>query len=339
MVIVLKINARTKKFKEDMICLKKTKTIKFKDQDKSPWRELKQEYNEVEDSLSAAIVTICNSILFQNRKFFTITRTELRNMIKEDKNHKKSYGIRNATYREVIAAITSMSFVKKIKDGKNKTPALYEVIDEELLKYINVDHSAQLQSALTFIENNIGDHNGDLEIDSVIDEELEYSLDKEKSLSNDNDKSNHPLILGKEWIKENNTKYKKIIDLNKFERKMINIYHPLNNYSPKQMQIFREIAAKIESFKEQAYLYEKEVEEYLAKTKPAILDAVQKNKIINEKMEKMKEMWNSQEEQRLKYNIPIEKFPPEYQLLAQPVSPEYLNDLIAITLLPDEDFF
>ncbi|MCB9025571.1 MAG: hypothetical protein H6625_04570, partial [Bdellovibrionaceae bacterium] len=82
------INKIIEETKEDMVILTYTSFLPNKKGDE--WEALKFEYSNCKDPVHGAVTSILNSVLTQKRVYFCLTRKGLRNLIKEDKNNKKS---------------------------------------------------------------------------------------------------------------------------------------------------------------------------------------------------------------------------------------------------------
>jgi len=154
---------------ENLITLQKTKKI-TKD-DLPEWLHLKEAYDETEDSIQRTIVSLFNSIMYQRRLYFVLTRDATKRLVREDKNHKIKTAFRNNYWQTIIAKCTNELKMLELVAIENNV-AVYKCIDETIRNYIKIDEQKQLQETIDYINSingktefgdGIGDEVGDVE--------------------------------------------------------------------------------------------------------------------------------------------------------------------------------
>jgi len=150
---------------EKLITLQKTKKI-TKD-DPPEWLHLKEAYDACNDSIERTVVSLLNSIMYQRRIYFVLTRDVTANLVREDKNHKMKTAFRNSLWPTIIAKCTNELNMLELVAKENNVAA-YKCIDETINNYIKIDEQKQLQETIEFIENmngksQYGDGIGDVE--------------------------------------------------------------------------------------------------------------------------------------------------------------------------------
>lgn len=121
---------------ENLITLQKTKKI-TKD-DLPEWLHLKEAYDETEDSIQRTIVSLFNSIMYQRRLYFVLTRDATKRLVREDKNHKIKTAFRNNYWQTIIAKCTNELKMLELVAIENNV-AVYKCIDETIRNYIKID--------------------------------------------------------------------------------------------------------------------------------------------------------------------------------------------------------
>lgn len=150
-----KLKAKLEAASKNMITLKYTKRIQKEDLIHPEWIELKDDYNEMQDSvqLHKATVSIKNSIIHQRRVYFCLTRDTVRALITNDSNWSKC-GFSNDNYSALIKLLTEDSgMIELVKKGTGfKVPSVYRVIDKDIKKYIVIDETVQMSETLAFAD-------------------------------------------------------------------------------------------------------------------------------------------------------------------------------------------
>jgi hypothetical protein len=135
--------------------LKRTKLITKEDREGDPaWAELGQDYEDAKQEKSAwavkAMLTVINSIIFQRRLVFIMTRESLRKLLKSDANWNKNIGLKQGNYKHILKIIYSM-VGELVEYGKSKQTgrrvAIIKVTSKDILKYLNVNYEEQLEEA------------------------------------------------------------------------------------------------------------------------------------------------------------------------------------------------
>ena len=124
-----------------------TKTITEEDLRLPEWESLYRNYQRSNLETGVIICSIMNSIIYQRRVCFNITRDGLRNLIKNDKNIqilKKEASFRNENYPEIIRTMIASGLIKALENKDNKVYG-FQVIKENVLNRIVVDTEVQRQ--------------------------------------------------------------------------------------------------------------------------------------------------------------------------------------------------
>lgn len=176
----LNLAAKVEQTKKDMICLKYTKLIQAEDLKLPAWLLLNDEYLALQeaDSCVKAVLTILNSVIYQHRVVFCITRNSLRILLKQDKNWKTPPGFRNGHYKKILKHL--FEYVREVKNpkGRGDSVLVCQVIDKELLSFLQVDVDKQMAEAIAFISRDqSGDQLGDV---GARTKELVVSSEKEE---------------------------------------------------------------------------------------------------------------------------------------------------------------
>lgn len=143
------------KLKENLVVLKHTKTIREEDLNLPEWYELKQDYDEITDAKDRVVVSIKNSILFQRRLVFCLTRETTRELIKNDKNWKKTVGLSNDYWSQINYILFNSGLVELVQKSNGKGQAtIYKVIDKDILKTLQVNFDEQMKEVVDFANAN-----------------------------------------------------------------------------------------------------------------------------------------------------------------------------------------
>lgn len=143
------INRPNKKIaqSENLVFLRYTHKINKQDAKIIPeWKFLSEQYDTVDDQVTAVLMSIQNSLIYQKRLIFTVSRDSLRELVTNDKNwgiRKKSFGLSNGQYKTIRHHLRLIA--EKIEDivvGYG-TISIFEVTDEELLNIIKVNRDEQ----------------------------------------------------------------------------------------------------------------------------------------------------------------------------------------------------
>lgn len=139
------------------ICLKYTCQINEDMLRKPIYKWLKNNYKGVKSSVGRAMCSILNSILFQDRIIFVMTRKEAQSMVCSDKNHKNhkkhKSSFSNKLWPVIIAKMCDANIIKFIYHGKGKIPNAFEVVHPDLLKTIQgKNRDEQLIETVEFLD-------------------------------------------------------------------------------------------------------------------------------------------------------------------------------------------
>ena len=142
----------TAKAKQNLILLKFTRQINDQDLELPQWQFMQKEYDECqnEEWVTKAVVSIFNSILFQQRVFFNLTRDTTRALLKADKNWDTSIGMKNENYKALIQELLSSELIREVKKGTKSY--VYEVISPELLDFMVVNSVKQKAECEAFAD-------------------------------------------------------------------------------------------------------------------------------------------------------------------------------------------
>jgi hypothetical protein len=117
------------------------------------WKWLKPSYKKVNTAVGKSLCSIYNSIFYQRRIVFCLTRAATGNLVYYDQNHKKKSSFHNKHYPVIIAKLINEGIVKMLYKGKGKRPAIYEVIHPFFLRCLNgKSKEDQLDETLAFVE-------------------------------------------------------------------------------------------------------------------------------------------------------------------------------------------
>jgi hypothetical protein len=145
------------KLKEDMVVLSTTRHIRDEDTKLPEYYELSLDYNDAVEPCDKVLVSIKNAIITQRRVVFAITRANLSTLVTSDRNWKVKAGFDNNAYPQYIATMTNpkLNFVKCIQVGSPRQPAVYEVLSEDILQYLQVDVAQQRKEVLDFVNKSV----------------------------------------------------------------------------------------------------------------------------------------------------------------------------------------
>mgnify|MGYP003108823350 CR=1 FL=1 len=177
-----------KRLKKDkgpnLVTLTTTRYITDDDvQTHAKWHVLKDSYKELEEdynttTIDKQIQSIMNSIVYQERIYFCITRAKLIPLLKSDKNWETAVGLDKNKYSALIGSLTNLGLVE-LHDGTKK-PHIYKVTHPELLEMIKIDSEEdQLSQVIEYIENN--PHS---DFEKVTDQKTDQKTDRKSDLDN-----------------------------------------------------------------------------------------------------------------------------------------------------------
>lgn len=132
---------------QNLINLRHVKIIKKKDLILPKWIALQKLYKDGKDSsvVVKSCVSIINSILFQERIYFCITRESLRELLKSDTNWGPSgLGLDNHNYAEIKARLFQSNNIVEVEKGLGRSPGILKLVGADYLKFLNINKDAQL---------------------------------------------------------------------------------------------------------------------------------------------------------------------------------------------------
>lgn len=208
---------------KNLVSLQKTRII---DEDDirlhKDWNWLANQYKdamESEDSIVQCAMSIINSILYQKRIVFCLTRNQMEDLVKNDKNFSKEIGWSNSYYPKIMHWFKRNEILVQIYyEGFNsRKPAMYEMVNKEFLTFFEaIKRDQQYAEGLDFvnyksknklpkgvsrtkekeIEKNALDNNPDIKKEL---EEMEKELNRlsiiANNMSNDNSKTEKECAL------------------------------------------------------------------------------------------------------------------------------------------------
>lgn len=178
-----------------MICLRFTKTLDEEALRLPEWLLLKEDYKllEKDSSVNRAIVTIINSIIYQRRVVFCLTRRLLRQLVTGDNNWKKRGTLANEKYSDVLKALFKWGYVEKVEIPEKSNPRgilVLRLVDKDFLEFVKVSEETQLSEVIKFIEEDLTSKE---EVDRKVDRKVDRRTDQvvsSKVTSNSNRKAN-----------------------------------------------------------------------------------------------------------------------------------------------------
>ena len=194
------IARRLKEKGPNKYCLVKTRVITDEDMELFPkWEVIKSWYEAIEsdpnhESLHMILQSMINAVLYQERIYFAVTRANVVELFKNDKNWKGNKpGLRNSSYKDLLSEMVESGIFEAHPENDRfyaqKKPRIFKLIDESILSLMKpVSEDIQLKQVFDFVENNsgdeVGDHHGDEVGDLVlVEEEVEVKGEVEHSLS------------------------------------------------------------------------------------------------------------------------------------------------------------
>jgi len=148
------------------VVLKNTKEISQIDIDSlAEWGYMFRQYNICkEKKLEAVTKNVCsvlNSILYQRRVVFVLTRESVKNIVSSDKNWKTRVGFRNENYRKIIGLLCKNNIIEEIvfPENKSKKTMVFKVIEPFFLSLLQVDAEKQMSEVLFFIDRKSKENN------------------------------------------------------------------------------------------------------------------------------------------------------------------------------------
>lgn len=138
---------------QNLINLRHVKIIKKKDLILPKWIYLKNLYKEGKESsvVVKSCVSIINSILFQERIYFCITRESLRELLKSDTNWgPNGIGLDDHNYAEIKARLFQSKNIIEVEKGLGRSPGILELVGAEYLKFLVINKDAQLVETKSF---------------------------------------------------------------------------------------------------------------------------------------------------------------------------------------------
>lgn len=148
---------RKKDKSNKLIILSKTKKILQDDVEvHAKWEVLNEWYNAIGDDgdwIDKAVMSVINSMVYQERIYFCMERENIRTLLKNDKNWKGQLGMDNNKYKWLLAELVDREFI--MAHNNVKRPHIYKVIEPTILNMIKVESEAeQLSQVIEFRDKN-----------------------------------------------------------------------------------------------------------------------------------------------------------------------------------------
>ena len=148
---------RKKDKSNKLIVLSKTKYITDDDMEvHAKWEILGNWYESIikdGDWIDKAVMSVINSIVYQERIYFCMERDNIRNLLKHDKNWDASLGMDNNKYKWLVGELIDREFIEAHDNVKR--PHIYKVIEPTILNMIKVESEAeQLTQVIEFRDKN-----------------------------------------------------------------------------------------------------------------------------------------------------------------------------------------
>jgi hypothetical protein len=143
---------------KNLVVLSSTKLIQQEDIENDPaWRFVAEEYKNCQNDSwkNKAAVSLLNSIIFQRRIVFVLTRNNLRDLLASDENWEKPLGLKNDNYKKLLCMLYSGLLEKIILPVNPKTGRdimILKVVHPEVLKFLQVNVEDQLKQTVNFVE-------------------------------------------------------------------------------------------------------------------------------------------------------------------------------------------
>jgi hypothetical protein len=150
-----------KKKSPNLFILQKTKTILEEDVvPHAEWEIIKKWYSDIENHpdvnwIDKAMNSIINSIVHQRRAVFALSRDGVRSVLASDKNWSQPIGLKNDSYKFLLASLIDAGILEPVGDRGRKKLAVYKVVDQNILEMIKVNSpEEQLAEVLDFVDKN-----------------------------------------------------------------------------------------------------------------------------------------------------------------------------------------
>lgn len=202
-----KLKMNLDELKKELIVLKYTRKITKDDLRLPEWVEMHEDYREITAATDKAVLSIKNAILFQRRAVFCLTREATRELVTNDRNWKSKAGLSNDNWPVIIKLLVDVGLVKLIKAGSYKTPSVYEVVEKDLLKSLQIDVEEQRREAIHFAERfQAGNYKPDNKSDTVGSRKKRVDSIQDEEFRNDSSMTEPPLSATALELATSNTK-------------------------------------------------------------------------------------------------------------------------------------
>jgi len=143
------------KIANNLLVLEKTKTIREEDLIHPEWAELLDDYKEYASASwdEKALLSMVNAIVFHRRVFFVLSRDNFGALVRGDKNWKRRVGMKNSNWSKFLLVAVSSELIRCVKKPSGRAPGVFEVINKDLLSWIQVDFAAQKRECLEYVES------------------------------------------------------------------------------------------------------------------------------------------------------------------------------------------
>jgi hypothetical protein len=137
----------------ELVVLRRTRSIDKQDLELPEWEQMQFEYDSCqgESWVNRAIVSLLNSLIFQRRVFFILSRGAFRRLLNEDKNWKKQIGLKNDNWTVFLRTAKDRGIIKERYVSSTKAH-VYELIHSEMLNIVKINVGQQFEEAVKFSE-------------------------------------------------------------------------------------------------------------------------------------------------------------------------------------------
>ena len=179
--LVSPIARRLKEKGPNKFCLVKTRVITKEDMEIIPkWETIKSWYEALEsdpnsESIHMILQSMVNALVYQERIYFAITRSNVIELFKNDKNWKKKKpSMSNASYKDLLVEMVESGMFEAHPENERfyaqRKPRIFKLVDETILSLMKpMSEAEQLKQVFEFVENNSVDEVSDEDLDEVSD--------------------------------------------------------------------------------------------------------------------------------------------------------------------------
>lgn len=142
---------------KELVFLKHVKVINDSDLVFPEWLYMRSQYEANQDSPwnIKALITITNSLITQRRIYFGLTVKNFREIAANDNNWDKPIGLDNNAWKGLIGLGIKIGLFRVYSSVvvKGKQRIVFELVDSDILKLIEIDKAKQLSDSIEYIMN------------------------------------------------------------------------------------------------------------------------------------------------------------------------------------------